>query len=121
MPYDKNLRFKISLKVTHLLGLEVVEGGCDLIGVGGVERLHGGGEHLRLHRGRLQHPMRGERGREVGRLELGCGGRGSWGRRKGRSNTVLKKLNVNLNSSDATSMRLHISETSSNMTRGCFC
>ena len=92
-------RLKIpALFAAHLLGLEVVEGGGDLIGVGRVERLHGGGEDLRLHRRRLQHPVRGERGREVGRLELGCGGWGSRGGRKGRSNAVLKQYFVNFDS-----------------------
>ena len=54
----------------HLLGLEVVEGGCDLIGVGRVERLHARREDLRLHRRRLQHPVRGEGGRGAGNASL---------------------------------------------------
>ena len=94
-----------------------MEGGGDLIRVGGVERLHGGGEHLRLHGGRLQHPVRGERGREVGRLELGCGGWRSWGSREGRSNAVLKQSNVNLDFFDARNMKSHILETSANTER----
>ena len=67
-----------------------MEGGGDLIGVGGVERLHAGGEHLRLHRRGLQHPMWGEGRGEVGRLELRCGRGSSWGGREGRSDTVLE-------------------------------
>ena len=101
----------------HLLGLEVVEGGCDLIGVGRVERLHARREDLRLHRRRLQHPVRGEGGREVGRLELCCGGWGSWGRRKGRSNTVLKKSFVNIDKH----LQSHISQKHIQREKGVFC
>ena len=101
----------------HLLGLEVVEGGGDLIRVGRVERLHGRREDLRLHRRRLQHPVRGEGGREVGRLELGCGGWGSWGRRKGRSNTVLKKSFVNIDKH----LQSHISHKHIQREKGVFC
>ena len=110
--------FGLQTKIAaHLLGLEVVEGGGDLIRVGRVERLHGRREDLRLHRRRLQHPVRGEGGREVGRLELCCGGWGSWGRRKGRSNTVLKKSFVNIDKH----LQSHISHKHIQREKGVFC
>ena len=70
--------------------LELLEAGGDLVGVGGVEWLHGRGEDLSLHAVWLEHGLAGEGRREVGRLELVAGHRGAGGRREGRGHPLLE-------------------------------